>query len=49
MGLAKNEYRTTHIREGLGGTTIERIPDDHVQFMSEHNLFPPDRKMNNDA
>jgi hypothetical protein len=47
MGLEKDEYRTEHIRHGLGGTTIERIPDDHVAFMHDHNLFPKDRKLNN--
>jgi hypothetical protein len=48
MGLEKDEYRTEHIRHGVGGTTIERIPDEHVQFMQEHGLFPADRKLNND-
>lgn len=49
MGLAKDEYRTKHIRHGLGGTTIERIPDEHVKFMLEHDLFPKDRTLNNNA
>jgi hypothetical protein len=49
MGLGKDEYRTEHTRQGLGGTTVERIPDEHVQFMKEHDLFPKDRKLNNDA
>jgi len=49
MGLGKDEYRTEHIRHGLGGTTIERIPDEHVVFMREHDLFPKDRKLNNEG
>jgi hypothetical protein len=47
MGLAKDEVRTEHIRNGLGGTTIERIPEEHVRFMQEHGLFPEGRKVNN--
>ena len=49
MGLGKDEFRTEHIRNGLGGTTIERIPDEHVEFMREHDLFPKGRKVNNSA
>jgi hypothetical protein len=49
MGLSKEEYRTRHERDGLGGKTIEQIPDEHVQFMREHGLFPADRKLNNEV
>ena len=48
MGIAKDEYRTAHTRGGLGGTTVVHIPDEHVRFMQEHGLFPPNRKLNND-
>lgn len=47
MGLEKGEYRTEHRRVGLGGTTIERIPEEHVRFMQENGLIPPDKKLNN--
>lgn len=49
MGLAKNEYRIEHRRKGLGGVTIERIPDDHVEFMRKHGLFPAGRTLNNEV
>lgn len=48
MGLAKGEYRTEHIRQGLGGTTVERIPDEHVRFMLDNGLIPADKKLNNE-
>jgi len=37
----KYRYRTEHIREGLGGKTIERIPDDHVGEMLRRGILPP--------
>ena len=49
MGLGKDEFRTEHIRNGLGGQTIERIPEEHVVFMREHDLFPKGRKVNNNV
>lgn len=49
MGLSKEEYRTIHSRHGRCGQTIERIPDEHVQFMQEHGLFPADRRLNNEV
>ena len=49
MGLGKDEYRTEHRRHGLGGTTVERIPDEHVEFMQKHNLFPEGKRLNNDV
>jgi len=49
MGLGKDECRTEHRRHGLGGTTVERIPDEHVKFMQENGLFPKGRKINNAA
>jgi hypothetical protein len=48
MGLPKGEYRTEHRRTGLGGETVERIPQEHVDFMQEHGLFPPERRLNNE-
>lgn len=47
MGLGSDEFRTRHERKGNGGTTIERIPNEHVDFMKEHDLFPKGRKVNN--
>lgn len=49
MGLDKDEFRTEHKRHGLGGETIERIPDEHVEFMKEHSLFPEGKKINNNV
>jgi len=49
MGLGKDEFRTEHTRNGLGGKTIERIPEEHVVFMHEHGLFPKGRKVNNNV
>lgn len=43
MGLAKDQYRTEHKRQGLGGETVERIPHDHLEFMREHGLLPEGR------
>lgn len=49
MGLGKDEYRTKHERKGLGGMTVERVPDEHVRFMQEKGLFPKDKKENNEV
>lgn len=49
MGLGKDEFRTEHRRTGTGGTTIERIPDEHVKFMSEHGIFPAGKTVNNEV
>jgi len=46
MGLAKDEYRIEHRRQGQGGLTVERIPDEHVKFMRNNKLFPANRKLN---
>jgi hypothetical protein len=40
-----NLYRTEHVRDGLGGRTIERIDDEHVQFMLEHGILPENRPL----
>jgi len=44
MGLQKGDYRTEHIRNGLGGTTVERIPEEHVNAMLELNLLPQNER-----
>ena len=49
MGLGKDEFRTEHIRNGLGGQTVEQIPREHVQYMRENGLFPKGRKINNEV
>ena len=41
---AKYRYRIEHIREGLGGKTIERIAPEHVQRMLELGILPPQEK-----
>ncbi len=45
MGLPKNEYRTEHVREGLGGVTIDRIPDEHLAMV--RRLMPGHMTENN--
>lgn len=45
MSLDTNlRYRIEHIREGLGGTTIERLEPEHLTFMLEHGILPPQEK-----
>ncbi len=41
---AKYRYRTEHIRDGLGGRTIERIPPEHIGRMLELGILPPQEK-----
>jgi len=41
----KNLYRTEHIRDGLGGRTIEKIDDEHVQIMLERGILPENRPL----
>lgn len=36
-------YRTEHIREGLGGLTVERIPREHIKTMRARNILPTQR------
>jgi hypothetical protein len=38
---SKYQYRTEHIRPGLWGTTVERIPPEHVARMLELGILPP--------
>jgi len=38
---AQYRYRTVHVRQGLGGTTIERIDAEHVQQMLDLDILPP--------
>ena len=40
-------YRTEHIRPGIWGTTVERIPAEHIAFMQEHGLLPDGKRLNN--
>lgn len=41
VGMGSQEkYQTEHSREGLGGKTVERIEDDHVQKMKEQGILP---------
>jgi len=40
MGLSGDKYRTEHIRNGLGGTTIERIPQEHIDEMHKLGFLP---------
>jgi len=45
MGLdAKYLYRTEHVRDGLGGRTIERIPYEHIDEMLRLEILPPQEK-----
>ena len=37
---SKYKYRAVHVREGLGGTTIERIDPEHLAKMLELGLLP---------
>ena len=39
MGL-ESGYRTEHVRDGMLGRTIERIPDEHVAAMKAGGLLP---------
>lgn len=40
----KYRYRTEHVREGLGGKTIERIDKEHVDVMIRRGILPPRAK-----
>lgn len=34
------KYRTVHIRDGIGGRMIDRIPQEHVDIMLENGILP---------
>lgn len=38
-------YRTEHVRDGVGGRTIERIPQEHVNAMLEAGILPPNERL----
>lgn len=39
---AKYRYRTIHVRDGMGGQTVEAIPKEHVKIMLENGILPPE-------
>jgi len=41
----ENKYRLEHIREGIGGKTIERIEQAHVDAMLGAGILPPNEKL----
>lgn len=45
MGLdAQYRYRVEHIRDGMGGRTVERIDATHVDEMRGGGILPPQKK-----
>ena len=41
----ENRYRTEHVRDGMGGRTIERIPQEHVEVMLAEGILPENESL----